>query len=133
MIISGVYFQIDTCFSRQNPYAHWVHACNFNESQNNITNSTIQYCRLKCDTDNNNFITGLLIPDVIIVLLSFWIHFGSYVDCFIHKCQKKLTVCISYLEQENGEQENNEQENGEQENNEDKLVLECTCKPPRCA
>ena len=117
LIILGVYFQITTCFSRQNPYAHWVHAYNFNESQNNITNSTIQYCRLKCDIDKN-FVTGLLIPDIIIVLLSFWIHFGDYFSCLFCKCKKLSKECS---QQKDGAQQSNDAK----ECCVDELVLEC--------
>ena len=71
LIIIGVLCQSATCFSRQNPYAHWVEDDDFLQTIDD--NLTVQYCKLKCDIDKN-YITGLLFPDFIILLLSLWIH-----------------------------------------------------------
>lgn len=71
LIIAGVFFQLATCFSRQNPYAHWVRDSTNNSTDDNATG--IQYCHLECDI-NKGFITGLLFPDVIVVLLSFQVN-----------------------------------------------------------
>ena len=93
-IIMGVLFQSITCFSRQNPYAHWVQDYDFSKSNNdNLTD----HCKLKCDTDKN-FITGLLFPDVIIILLSLWIHLAWQIDYLICKCQN--TRRLNYWRQQ---------------------------------
>ena len=73
LIIFGVFSQMITCFSRQNPYAHWVHDPNDNLSNNISTNSNTRYCLLKCDI-NKNFITSFIFPDAIIALLALWIY-----------------------------------------------------------
>ena len=80
LIIFGVASQIFTCFSRQNPYAHWVHHPNDTLIQD--TNSSTQYCLLKCDI-NKNFITGFIFPDAIIVLLALWIYLKKPVAAII--------------------------------------------------
>lgn len=63
----GVGAQVTTCFSRQNPYAHWIQDHNLNENNS--------YCKLKCDAYlDKNFFTGFIFPDVIVVILSVWVY-----------------------------------------------------------
>ena len=90
LIISGVFFQMITCFSRQNPYAHWMHHPNDTLIQD--TNSSNQYCLLKCDI-KKNFITGFIFPDAIISLLALWIYLIEPVAAIILKteCCNPLT------------------------------------------
>ena len=98
LISAGVISQLITCFSRQNPYAHWVQ--DFNESitvDDNDTSASIRYCHLMCEI-NKNFITGFLFPDLIFVLLSFWIHLVeqlNYLTC--EKCCKQLKYYLKIL------------------------------------
>ena len=60
-----------TCFRRDYPNftSQWQHS--------EITNATnyTQYCQLNCDV-NKEFITGLLIPDAILVSLAIWVYCG---------------------------------------------------------
>ena len=59
-----------TCFRRDYPYFHWVLLEDPNhDSGNNAT----QYRQLKCKV-NKEFVTGLLIPDAVLVLLSVWVY-----------------------------------------------------------
>ena len=95
LIIAGVISQLITCFSRQNPYAHWVQ--DFNESitvDDNDTSAGIRYCHLMCEI-NKNFITGFLFPDLIFVLLSFWIHLVEQLNCLT--CEKRCKRLKDYL------------------------------------
>ena len=66
----GYVSQLMTCFRRDYPYFHWVLLEDPNhDSGNNAT----QYCQLKCKV-NKEFVTGLLIPDAVLVLLSVWVY-----------------------------------------------------------
>ena len=85
-IIVGVFSQLATCFSRQNPYAHWVRDANGTIADDD--NATgIQYCHLECEF-NKNFITGLLFPDLIIVLLSLWVYIEVALNRRYLTCEK---------------------------------------------
>lgn len=67
----GYVAQLMTCFRRDYPNFTWEHT-----EITNATNHTIlQYCRLKCDV-NKEFVTGLLIPDAILVSLAIWVYCG---------------------------------------------------------
>ena len=81
LISMGVFAQIFTCFSRQNPYAHWKE----DQSDLNENNSNISYCKMKCDTGDKNFVSGFIIPDAIILFLSLWVYFVEPVYSLIYK------------------------------------------------
>ena len=65
----GYVSQLMTCFRRDYPYFHWV----LLEDPNSHHNVTTQYCQLKCKV-NKEFVTGLLIPDAVLVTLSVWVY-----------------------------------------------------------
>ena len=92
----GVLSQSAICFSRQNPYDHWVEDDDFIQSIDD--NLTVQYCKLKCDIDKN-YITGLLFPDFIILLLSLWIHLIWQIihsNYEYHNCKSNLKRLNSF-------------------------------------
>ena len=86
LIIIGAFSQLIICFSRLNPYSHWVQESNMSIN----TNSTTHYCQLKCDIDKH-FITAFIFPDAIIILLSFMKLLVELLDCPCHQelcCQR---------------------------------------------
>ena len=98
----GVLAQLVTCFSRQNPYAHWVEdPHDFNPGDNN--NSDIPYCKLKCDIDKN-FVTGYIFPDAIIVLLSLWVYLLEPIYNLKYRCN---IASLDKLIEKSTEVENN--------------------------
>ena len=81
MIILGVYYQSAICFSRQNPYAHLKRSPDYNESLDNSSN----HCLLRCDVDKS-FVNGYLVPDIAIVLISFWMYLMEKFIICLEKC-----------------------------------------------
>ena len=73
-IVIGAFAHLNTCFSRQNPYSHWVEDEDERTLNENLSNrSDNPQCKLKCDI-NKNLITGYFLPHVIIVFLSLWMY-----------------------------------------------------------
>ena len=85
--IMGALTQLLTCFSRQNPYAHWM------QDQSNL-NENNSYCKMVCNMDKN-FVTGFLFPDAIIVLLSLWVYLIEPVYTRIYKDKKTSLGILS--------------------------------------
>ena len=95
-IFVGVFIQLLTCFSRQNPYAHWME----NQHDLNENNSNISYCKMMCDIDKN-FFTGFLFPDAIILFLSLYVYLIEPVYTRIYKDNKtSLDILIDESKEE---------------------------------
>ena len=96
-IIVGMVFQMITCFRRDNPFISWVEANEGISPGSNlphqfITNQSLEgFCELNVNTYHENtcplqcninqeFITTLLFPDIIIICLAFWVHCSSILN-----------------------------------------------------
>ena len=86
----GVVTQLLTCFSRQNPYAHWTMQ---DQSDSNESNLNISYCKMVCDIRDKNFVTGFLFPDAVVVLLSLWVYFTKPTYNWIICTQIGIRIC----------------------------------------
>ena len=77
----GAVAQFNTCFSRQNPYSHWVEDEDERTLNENLSNrSDKPHCKLKCDI-NKDLITGYFLPHGIIVFLSLWMYLLEPIFC----------------------------------------------------
>ena len=85
LIIIGAFSQLIICFSRLNPYSHWVQ-----ESNMSINTNSTPYCQLECNIDKH-FITAFIFPDAIIVLMSLWKLFVELLDC---PCWSRHCQCL---------------------------------------
>ena len=95
-IITGALSQLVICFSRLNPYSHWVQESN----QSVNANSTTHHCQLKCSIDKH-FITAFIFPDTIIVLLSLWILLVELLDGPCCQSCQCLKHCLNINNAEN--------------------------------
>ena len=94
-IIVGILYQSAICFSRQNPYAHLRRSPDYNESLDNSSN----HCLLRCDVDKN-FVNGFLVPDIAIVLVSFWMYLmEKLIIICLEKCSCKKRWLYNLLEE----------------------------------
>ena len=74
IMIIGTGAQLHTCFSRQNPYSHWVEVEDERTLNENLSNcSDKPNCKLKCHI-NKNLITGYFFPYAIIGVLALWMY-----------------------------------------------------------